>query len=107
MPVKGREVTMGHRYGSRRANQTGKLCITVIVLAMIGVMSVQIVTLYKKDRQFIAQEALLEKQKEEELARKQEIEDYEAYTKTQEYIEDIAKSKLGLVYQDEIIFKEK
>ncbi len=98
---------MSHRYSSRRANQTGKICITVIVLAMIGVMSVQIVTLYKKDQQFIAQEALLEKQKQEELVRQQEIEDYEAYTKTQEYIEDIAKSKLGLVYKDEIIFKEK
>lgn len=98
---------MSHRYSSRRANQTGKMCITVIVLAMIGVMSVQIVTLYKKDQQFVAQEALLEKQKDEELARKQEIADYEAYTKTQEYVEDIAKSKLGLVYKDEIIFKEK
>lgn len=98
---------MSHRYSSRKANRTGKTCITVIVLAMIGVMSVQIVTLYKKDQQFIAQEALLEKQRDEELARKQEIEDYEAYTKTQEYVEDIAKSKLGLVYKDEIIFKEK
>lgn len=98
---------MSHRYSSRKANRTGKMCITVIVLAMIGVMSVQIVTLYKKDQQFIAQEALLEKQRDEELARKQEIDDYEAYTKTQEYVEDIAKSKLGLVYKDEIIFKEK
>ena len=70
-------------------------------------ISVQIVTLYKKDQQLIAQEALLEKQKEGELARQKEIEEYEAYTKTQEYIEDVAKSKLGLVYKDEIIFKEK
>lgn len=83
------------------------MCVTLIVLAMIGVMSVQIVTLYKKDQQLIAQEALLEKQKEGELARQKEIEEYEAYTKTQEYIEDVAKSKLGLVYKDEIIFKEK
>ncbi|MDE6969823.1 MAG: septum formation initiator family protein [Eubacterium sp.] len=98
---------MSHRYNSRKANRTGKLCITMIVLAMIGVMSVQIVNLYKKDQQFIAQEELLEKQKAEELARQKEIEEYEAYTKTQEYIEDVAKSKLGLVYKDELIFKEK
>ena len=83
---------MSHRYNSHRANKTGKMCVTLIVLAMIGVMSVQIVTLYKK---------------EGELARQKEIEEYEAYTKTQEYIEDVAKSKLGLVYKDEIIFKEK
>lgn len=97
---------MSRRYNSRKANQTGKMCVTLIVLAMIGVMSVQIVNLYKKDQQFIAQEALLEKQKDAEMARQKEIEEYEAYTKTQEYVEDIAKSKLGLVYKDEIIFKE-
>lgn len=97
---------MSRRYNSRKANQTGKMCVTLIVLAMIGVMSVQIVNLYKKDQQFAAQEALLQKQKDGELARQAEIEEYEAYTKTQEYVEDIAKSKLGLVYKDEIIFKE-
>ena len=36
-----------------------------------------------------------------------ELEEYEAYTQTQEYIEDTAKSKLGLVYKDQIIFKER
>ena len=98
---------MTHRYSSRRANQTGKMCVTLIVLALIGVMSVQIVNLYQKDQQLIAQEKLLQKQMETELSRQQEIEEYEAYTKTQEYVEEIAKSKLGLVYKDEIIFKEK
>ena len=98
---------MSHRYSSRRANQTGKMCVTLIVLALIGVMSVQIVNLYQKDQQLIAQEKLLQKQMETERSRQQEIEEYEAYTKTQEYVEEIAKSKLGLVYKDEIIFKEK
>ena len=74
---------------------------------MIGVMSVQIVNLYKKDQQLIEQENILKEQKKEELARQKEIEDFEAYTQTQEFIEDTAKSKLGLVYRDEIIFKEK
>lgn len=98
---------MSHRYSSRRTNQTGKMCVTLIVLALIGVMSVQIVNLYQKDQQLIAQEKLLQKQMETELSRQQEIEEYEAYTKTQEYVEEIAKSKLGFVYKDEIIFKEK
>ena len=103
----GGESGMNRRYNGRKANQTGKMCVTLIVLAMIGVMFLQIVNLYKKDQQFIAQEALLQKQKEAELVRQKEIEEYEAYTQTQEFIEDTAKSKLGLVYKDEIIFKEK
>lgn len=98
---------MRHRYSSQQANRSGKACVTLIVLAMAGIMSVQIVNLYKKDQQLIAQEKVLEKQKEGELERQEEIEAYDAYTKTQEYVEDIAKSKLGLVYKDEIIFKEK
>lgn len=98
---------MSRRYNGRKANQTGKMCVTLIVLAMIGVMSVQIVNLYKKDQQFIAREELLQKQKKAELDRQEEIAEYEAYTHTQEFIEDTAKSKLGLVYKDEIIFKEK
>ncbi len=98
---------MNGRYNGRKANQTGKMCVTLIVLAMIGVMSVQIVNLYKKEQQFIAREELLQKQKEAELDRQKEMDEFEAYTQTQEFIEDTAKSKLGLVYKDEIIFKEK
>ncbi len=97
---------MGRRYSSRKANKTGKLCVTIIVVAMIGVMSIQIVNLYQKDQQFVAKEEELEKQKRGELERQKELEAYEAYTQTQEYIEDIAQSKLGLVYKNQIIFKE-
>lgn len=97
---------MGSKYNSRKANRSGKLCVAVIVLAMIGIMSVQIANLYNKDQQLTEKEALLEKQKEAELGRQAELEEYEAYTQTQEYIEEIAKSKLGLVYKDEVIFKE-
>lgn len=97
---------MSHRYRGRKTNKTGKACVTIIVLALVSVMSVQIVNLYRRDQQCIAREASLEKQKEAELKRQRELEEYEAYTQTQEYIEDTAKSKLGLVYKDEIIFKE-
>jgi cell division protein DivIC len=31
----------------------------------------------------------------------------ETYMNSSEYIEDVAKSKLGLAYENEIIFKEK
>ena len=41
----------------------------------------------------------------EEEMRKKEIEDLEAYVGTDEYVEDVAKDKLGLVYPDEILFE--
>ena len=94
-----------YRY-RRKDNQLGKLSVTIIVMTLVGIMSVQIMNLYQKDQAYIAQEASLEKQRAKEENRQQELEEYEAYTKTQEYIEDTAKSKLGLIYKGEIIFKE-
>ena len=42
---------------------------------------------------------------EAEKERAQEIEEFEKYTKTKKYIEDVAREKLGLVYEDEIIIQ--
>ena len=49
----------------------------------------------------------LQQQYEEETERSTEIDDLETYMKSSQYIEDVAKSKLGLTYKNEIIFKEK
>ena len=69
-------------------------------------MSVQIVKLYYKNQEYIAREMELTSQLEEETKRSEQLFEYEAYIGSQEYVEDAAKSKLGLVYDNEIIFKE-
>ena len=53
-----------------------------------------------------AKELLLQEQIEAEQERTKEIEEYEKYTQTKKYIEEVAKDKLGLVHEGEIIFKE-
>ena len=35
-----------------------------------------------------------------------ELEEFATYTKTKKYAEEVAKDKLGLVYENEIIFQE-
>lgn len=97
---------MGHKFQNHRTNRSGKVCVTIIVLVLAGIMSVQIVNLYKKDKQYAVQEENLKQQKQEQINRQKELQDYEAYTQTQEYVEDTAKSKFGMVYEDDIIFKE-
>ena len=47
----------------------------------------------------------LEKQIADEENRTKELEEYEKYTKTVKYVEEVAKDKLGLVYEDEIVFE--
>lgn len=96
----------GSRRRRKNNNRAGKLCIGMIVFAFVAVMSVQIIRIYQKDKEYQEKQAVLEKQLEDETKRAEELEDYEAYTKSQEYVEDTAKSKLGLAYDNEIIFKE-
>lgn len=83
------------------------MSITCIVLILLAVMSIQILRLYEKDQAYIAREEELTEQMEEELLRQDELSDYEEYIGSRDYVEDTAKSKLGLVYDNEIIFKEK
>lgn len=91
----------------KKKNRAGRMSITCIVLVLLAVMSIQILRLYEKDQAYIAREEELTEQMEEELLRQDELSDYEEYIGSRDYVEDTAKSKLGLVYDNEIIFKEK
>ena len=48
----------------------------------------------------------LSSQIQDEKDRADELEELQKYTGTKKYIEEIAKDKLGLVYDNEIIFKK-
>lgn len=96
----------GARRRKKNSSRAGKVCISMIVVAFVTVMSVQIFKTYQKDQEYLEQQRILEQQLADELARQAELEEYEKYTQSQQYIEDIAKSKLGLAYENEIIFKE-
>lgn len=98
---------MAKKRRKRQQNKNGMIWIAVIVMTLLIVMSTQIVNLHEKNETYLAKEETLKSQLEEEKERSDEIKDYEKYTKMQKFIEDIAKSKLGLVYDNEIVFKKK
>ena len=79
----------------------------VIVIAFLMVMTIQIGRLKEMDAAYAAQEKELQQQYEEAQARAEKLDETAAYMKSNEYIEDVAKSKLGLAYENEIIFKER
>jgi cell division protein DivIC len=91
----------------KKKNKTGRMSIACILMVLLLFMSVQIIKLYQKDQEYIAREADLTTQFEQETERADQLSDYEKYIGSQEYVEDTAKSKLGMVYDHEIIFKEK
>jgi len=95
------------RKSSRRDdNRVGKICIGIILIVFVAVMTVQINKVYQKDQEKIAEEQELREQLQYELDRQEELKEYQEYIKSSEYVEDIAESKLGLLYEDQIIFRE-
>lgn len=87
-------------------NRRSKICIGIILLAFVVVMSGQIKEARQKQLEKIALEEELKKELLEEENRKEELKRYQIYIESEEYIEDMAESKLGLLYDNQIIFRE-
>lgn len=84
---------------------TGIGTISFVVFILCGIILILMKTLKGEleDKEIIYQK--LEASIEDEEEREKEIEKEKAYRQTDRYIEDIAREKLGLVYEDEIILK--
>lgn len=80
------------------------LLVSCVVVILTGMVFVASLSMHKKNQIYKAQEIELEKQLEEEKAREEEINEMEDYVGTDEYVQDIAKDKLGLAYPNEILF---
>lgn len=93
-------------YRKKRQNSMGMLLVTTVVVMMLVVVTVKSIELRSKRAIYMAREEALMEQIAAEQARTAEIEEYEKYTQTKKYVEEVAKNKLGLVYEGEIIFKD-
>lgn len=89
-----------------KQNKTAMVCISFIVLCLMVGISTQIFRLHEKNESYKVRQQQLTSQLEQEQERQEEISAYEEYVATPEYIEELAKTKLGLVKDNEIIFKE-
>lgn len=95
-----------YRKSKKRQNKFGMFLVTTVVAMMLIVVAIKSIELRQKLEVYQEKEAILTEQIEEENKRSEEIAQYEKYTQTKKYIEEVAKDKLGLVYEDEIIFRE-
>jgi cell division protein DivIC len=80
----------------------------LILAAMIFVcvcLAKKVVSMSEESRELSRTEARLEQEIAEANVDHDNLVAQEQYMKTDEYIEDVAKSKLGLVYPDEIVIK--
>lgn len=90
---------------TRKRNRTSLYL--VVLVASIFVLTLGIHGyMLREDCQRMANEQTNLKEKKKELKKEQdEIKEQEKYRKTDEYVEEVAREKFGLVYDDEVVFK--
>lgn len=100
-------IDMSRRVVFRRKKQNymGMLTIFVLVALFCCVLSYRKVELKNKRDEYNKRIEALQEQIDEQEDRTRELQEYEKYTKTVKYVEEVAKEKLGLVYEDEIVFE--
>lgn len=90
----------------RNENRLGMTAAMFAIVIMTFVVGVNSVSLKEKEAKYAAREEELMRQITLEEQRAEELVDFETYTKTKKFVEEVAKDKLGLVYEHEIIFQE-
>ncbi|MCH5343932.1 MAG: septum formation initiator family protein [Acetatifactor sp.] len=93
-------------YRKRHQNRFSMFLVTLIVVMIMVIVMVKSIELRHKINNYTVREEILNSQIEAEKARAEAIEEYRKYTQTKGYVEDVAKDKLGLMYEGEILFKE-
>ncbi len=96
--------------GKKSKNMNSRLPllgITLVVGVMAFALGIRSQNLREKEETYILREDTLTKQIEQESRRTEELNERKVYVKTKQYIEEVAKDKLGLVNPDEILLKEK
>ena len=86
-------------------NRMALIGITMVVMSLGVVTHVGTASLREKEQEYAVKEQNLEKTKAQEEARAAELAEYRIYVQTKQYVEKVAKEKLGLVNEDEILFK--
>ena len=91
-------------FRGKRQNRLGMFLVSVVVV-MLLVVYVNSFLLKQKQDTYKEREAELDELIAAEEQRTTELEELRKYTQTQAYIEEVAKEKLGLVKEGEIVFK--
>lgn len=93
-------------YRKKMQNRFSMFLVTLVIVLLVVVVGIRGMELNDKLDSLKAEAAQIDAQVEAEQQRTLEIEEYNRYTQTKQYYEEVAKEDLGLVYEDEIIFKE-
>lgn len=91
----------------KKKNRSGMGIVFLTVMVMFVVITIKKTGLEQKNNELKNEIAGYESEIADLTEEQKNIKEYKEYVKSDEYIEDIARKKLGLVYPDEIIFEAK
>lgn len=87
-------------------NYLGMAVISVVVLLLLGGLAMKSHSLRNRIAYYDAQAAELKQQISDEKERTKEIDKRTEYMQTDEYAAEVARDRLGLVKDNEIVFEE-
>ena len=93
-------------YRRRNQNRFSMFLVSLVVVLIMVVVAVKSIELQQKIDAKAKEEQMLDDQIAAEERRAEEIEAFGKEVQTKGYIEDVAREKLGLIYEGEIMFKE-
>lgn len=93
-------------YRKRYQNRFSMFLVSLVVLLILILVQMGSMELQQKIDAKTAEAAALDTQIVTEKQRTVEIERFSKEVQTKGYIENVAREKLGLVYEDEILFKQ-
>ena len=88
----------------KKQNRMSMILITIAVIVLTFVVGYSVYNMKIELDENKEKIESLNKEYAEEEKRKEEIAEYQKYTQTDEFVEDVAREKLGLVHDDEIVF---
>lgn len=88
-----------------RRNRTGLYLVMLVAAIFIGTLAIHGYTLRANCQQLATEQAVLKEKKKNLKKEQEEIKEQAAYRNTDQYVEDVAREKFGLVYDNEVIFK--
>lgn len=91
----------------KKKSNTGRISFLCIGVFLIMVFSIQMVRLYQKDQYWENREKVKSEEVRDLEKENEKLSEKEEKAKSEESTKEIARSKLGLVFDNEIIFREK
>ena len=89
----------------KRKSRAGLYLVMLVAAIFVGTLAVHGYTLRVNCQKLAEQQSNLEEKKKNLTREREKIKEQSEYRKTDQYVEDVAREKFGLVYDNEIIFK--